>query len=50
MESQEWWDRLTLVDKKEMVSKYLLVNRTINFLTQRDIRVMYECNSRDNLN
>lgn len=50
MESEEWWDKLTLVDKKEMVSKYLLENRTINFLTQKDIRVMYEGNSKDCLN
>jgi len=42
MESQDWWDKLTKIEKKEMVSKYLSENRTINFLTSKDIRVMYE--------
>lgn len=42
MDLQDWWDRLGTKEKKQMVSKYLSENRTINFITSKDIKVMYE--------
>jgi len=42
MEAQKWWDELPIQTKKNMVVKYLSLNRTIAFLTAKDINKMYE--------